>query len=285
MRTEPKREHIVVAGCGTVGLAVARAIAQGQSVLRCRKMTFIDGDVIRPHNAITCPEYTNRQGEPKALTLAELVRHWSGRSIDCQALCCRVEDVDWLEIAGSANRSALPVVVMALDDWSSRLALVHDVRSFVQRVRNDDRAGRDESDWLVPVLQVSVERHQAQVSVFGSSWDDPCPACGLGNLPVTEPCVVFDTEGRSIRGTLHEEAKAAARLVMDLLCVLCSGQLAAHSVNVKCNLWAETSSVGGFARVCRAKTRVVTCLGPHHPAGPQRAITLLETQALMLSEE
>ena len=270
--------NLVVAGCGTAGLAVACAVAHGAAAPSLKSATLIDCDVVEQHNRITCPEYAGYEGEPKASVLAGLLRQWLPGRVELRVLCRPVEQVDWADVLAPCNGAARPnaepltLIVMALDDWQSRLCVVEDVRL----VANGKTSLGEGEFMTVPVIQVAVDRDQAQVSVFGSRWDDPCPACGLAALPQPEPCVLLGSDGRSLRGDLQREAKCAARLVVEIIHTAVHGNGLDRWLNTKTNLVAIGPGGRRYRRYSRPRQPVRSCLGPHSPARPLHAEELLE---------
>lgn len=156
------------------------------------------------------------------------------------------------------------IALIGLDDWDSRLCAIEDLR----RVASEAPAGARLAGALA--IQVGLERGQAQVSVFGPLWDDPCPACGLSVLPRKEPCVALDGEGRLLRGDLQREARAAALLVREIVAdCLTAGTISPQWVNTKTNLWAAEGAED-FQRLTHRGRRCPSCLGPHSPNTPLR---------------
>jgi len=255
-----ERWSLVAAGCGTVNLASMKALARADVAAAFDTVGLIDPAVIRDVNAHTCPEYAGYTGKYKVARLAELLREWCGRW-NVTLFAEDVEDVDWkrlLRQPEAESESPRPTIVLiGLDDWQSRLHVIEDLR----------HAAPGSPD-VVPV-QIAVERDQAQVTVFGNRWLDACPACGLLELPASEPCALFSSEGRLVRGDLQREALQAAELVAEIVAeLLAPGRLGVW-VGTKTNLHA-TPGGRRFTRHVRQRTHVDGCLGPHGTATPMR---------------
>lgn len=241
-------------GCGTASYAVARALAEAEKPPQ--SITFIDKAVIRENNAITCQLYAGRTGEPKADRLAGLMRQWlPGTGVRSIVDC--VENAAWWEILqeDAADPDAMPLAVIGLDDWDSRMTVIEDLRQLATILPRSPR---------IPAVQVALERDQAQVCVFGSDWADPCPACGLLSLPAPQPCVLFDGSGQLVRGNLRREADAAAGLAVRIVSHLVKrvGQNANRWLNTKTNLIATPGGLE-FRTATRSTTRMAGCIGPH----------------------
>jgi len=264
------RWNLVAAGCGTVNLACVRELARGAAAEGLDSVTLIDPAAIREVNAITCPEYAGSEGTHKVERLAELLHRWHEGST-VEALPKDVEDVDWKGLLAPGDASgptARPVVVLiGLDDWQSRLHVIEDLRHAAQ--------GRSE---ILPV-QAAVERDQAQVTVFGNRWQDACPACGLLELPASEPCALYSDEGQLVRGDLQREARAAAELVAEIV----ADHLAANGApctwaRTKTNLHAVRPGSRRFKRHTRPRVGLSGCLGPHSEATPLRPEDLFDEE-------
>jgi hypothetical protein len=257
-----KRWSLVVAGCGTVSLASMRALARAGALGAFDTVGLIDPAVIRDVNAHTCPEYAGHRGKYKVARLAELMREWCGE-LNVTLFAEDVEDVDWKGLVkrpeGKSDPARPVVVLIGLDDWQSRMHVIEDLRHAAP--------GRPD----VAPVQVGVERDQAQVTVFGNRWLDACPACGLLELPASEPCTVFSSEGQLVRGDLQREALSAAELVAEIVVgLLAAGESACSWVGTKTNLHAISPGSRQFTRHMRRRMRVDGCLGPHSTATPMR---------------
>ena len=255
-----ERWSLVAAGCGTVNLACVRALAQAPIAEALDGASLIDPAVIRELNALTCPEYAGHRDQYKVERLAELVRAWRGE-LPITLSAQDVEDVDWkglLEVQVEGRAAArLIVVLIGLDNWQSRLNVIEDLR----------HTGSAE---VLPI-QVSVERDQAQVAVFGNRWADACPACPMAFVPPSETCTLFSPEGELVRGDLQREARAAAELVTRIV----TDQLAANGtasswVATKTNLHAERPGSRRFNLYTRTRIHMDNCNGPHSAATPIR---------------
>lgn len=255
--------HLAVIGCGTVGVAVTRELTHAPTAPGIGCLTLVDGADIREVNAITCPEYAGHAGRPKSLRLAELGAEWLQRNLPIRWLRAKVEALPWEQVIASpsaGDRGTLTVVIIGLDDWDSRLIVVEELRRFAPLAGGP-----------VLAIQCGLDRDQAQVAVFGTSWDDPCPACGLSLLPSTEPCVALDAEGRLLRGALRREAHAAAALVAEIVAACLNGPHGLQAwVNTKTSLLAKPPGSDTFLRSTHLGRHQPLCLGPHSPNGPLR---------------
>ena len=249
--------HLAIVGCGTAGVACVRELTQAPTAPRIGSFTLVDRSDIREVNANTCPEYAGHAGRPKSLRLAELAAQWLGRKVPIRWLRASVEALPWQQLIASTgaegHRGVGPMIAVAgLDDWESRLCLIEELR------RAAPLAGRP-----IVAIQCGLDRNEAQVSVFGMVWSDPCPACGLNVLPETEPCTG--------RGDLQREARAAAALVSEIVAAFLSGPGASQAwLNTKTNLVVAKDGGDGFRRLTHFGRRQPGCLGPHSPNGPLR---------------
>ena len=220
--------HLLTFGCGTAGLACVRALAVSPMAASLASATLIDKSLIRDRNSITCAEYAGHEARPKNERLRELTEAWTGGRVPVLSVQGSVEAFDWqsaVRRTRGLGRDGQPkvsegiaddflgyfagetiIALIGLDDWDSRLTVVRDLRR---------AASAAPPSFLA--IQVGLERDEAQVSVFGPRWDDPCPACGLFLLPTKEPCVLWRADGTLVRGDLQREAHAAAALVCDVV--------------------------------------------------------------------
>lgn len=243
---------LVLAGCGTVGYWACRAIARSPLAASLARSVFVDCSRIRPVNAVTCPAYAAHAGRPKCERLAELAAEWSaGATADgSRVLPRRVETLDWDDLLESPWKHKA-VVVAGLDAWEARLILAEDARRFTFRHPSN-----------VILIQCGLDRDKAAVAVFGSRFEDPCPAEGMSVLPGREACVAYDPRGRLLRGDLRREAGAAARLVVAIIrSHLRSDGTGSAWVNTKTNLVRRDGN--RFERTTRACRRAEGCFGPH----------------------
>lgn len=252
--------HLLVAGCGTVGLACTSELAKTDSAPGIASLTLVDRCDIREPNAITCPPYAGHVGRPKSQRLAELASEWLPRSAPIRWLRASVETMPWPQLLASLGDGAPLIAVAGLDDWDSRVTLVADLR----------RAAA-EATMHAAIIQCGLDRGQAQVAVFSADWSDPCPACGLNVLPEPDACVAYDAAGQLLRGDLQREARAAAQLVAEIVADLLRPSAAGRGwTNTKTNLTAEAGGANGFRRFTHTARRQPGCLGPHSPVGPLR---------------
>ncbi len=257
--------HLAIFGCGTVGVACTRELAQAPTAACIGALTAVDRADIREVNAITCPEYAGHPGRPKSLRLAELAAGWLGRKVPTRWLKASVEALPWPQVIASTgaegHRGVGPMIAVAgLDDWEARVTLIEELR------RAAPLAGRP-----IVAIQCGLDRGQAQVAVFGMAWSDPCPACGLNVLPETEPCTSLDPQGLLARGDLQREARAAAAIVSEIVAALLDGPGASQAwLNTKTNLVAAQDGGGDFRRLTHFARHQPGCLGPHSANGPLR---------------
>lgn len=256
--SNPQGWSVTVCGCGTVGYAVAHEVAHEVASHRTeglRRVTLVDKALVRENSLITCPRYAGNVGLSKSAVLAELVRRLLPSGVAIDALVQEVESLEWPPLLADAR--GLPIVVVGLDDWNGRVAVVEDIRQA--------------APWLrVPpvIVQVGLDLGAASVCVFGPAWDDACPACGLAALPQEASCVAFTDSGCLLRGDLQPEARAAARLVAEIIAGCVAGRPADWPPGTKMNLVADAG--GAFRRMTRRRARVPGCLGPHSPDVPER---------------
>jgi hypothetical protein len=244
--------NLVFAGAGTVGHACANALCRSPLAAGLNTATALDHDCVEPRNLVSCPGYEPFVGWHKARALMRLMGHNlpPGARPRLRAVPRRVEDVDWSELLPADCPSA---VVMGLDSWSARLRTLEGIRS-----ANDD--GR-------PAITVSggIDRARAAVTVYGSGWDDACPACGLASLPDSEPCILLSRQGTLVRGDLRQEAAAVAERIIAILADMLAGR--GDWIDAKVNLDINDSGVTE-SRVRRCRS--ADCLGPHSANGPLR---------------
>ena len=250
-------------GCGTASYAVVRRLARSAPAKSLAGATFIDQASIRDNNIVTCKLYAGHVGRPKSVRLAELMNDRLGGGACVKAEVASVESMDWHRAISSADgtngqNDAVPIVVIALDDWASRLCVIEDLRT----VASDFAAG-------IISIQVGLDSGQAQVSVFGSAWNNVCPACGLLALPQKEACVLYTEKGNLLRGDLQREADAAALLVAEVIADHLTGPPARDWANTKTNLTVDGLD-GSHIRITRKRYHVPGCLGPHSAVVPVR---------------
>jgi hypothetical protein len=239
---------LVVTGVGTVGSAVALALARGAAAPR--RMVLVDGADIKPESGITCPIYRGRSG-PKARVLRDELLG-SGRGIEVHARVQRVQD---LEGEGLFRRETRAVVVMALDDHRARLHVVERIREFLKKRRV---AG-------VLIVEAAVDRGLGQVAAYGTRHRDPCPACGLLVLPESEKCVAW-SRGRLVRGTLRREAAAVAATAEKVVRGFLRSGPGSRWVNSQTIIELKRGKVS--RRTWFQRRRVEGCFGPHFAAAP-----------------
>ena len=252
---------LVILGCGTVGFWVTQALTRSPAANRLMRLVLCDRGRIRKHNAITCPSYAGHIGRLKCERLAELV---SPRLKDTpvQVIAGYVEQLDWSSIVSCepSIEHKTTFVLVGLDVWQSRLAVAEDLRHYAET-----------SGDAAVMIQVGLDKGQAQICVFASRWEDPCPACGKLTLPEPQPCVVFSAGQELLRGNLCREGQAAARWVRRMVEDELRSTTAGHWMNTKTNLVLDRHS-----RLSRACRRVEGCRGPHARATPLRWDTFLQ---------
>lgn len=256
--------RLLVCGCGTASYWVIDILGHRGLLSGLAHVALCDRAEIREQNAVTCPLYTE-VGRPKCDRLAELIRPWLPGETAVETIHGNVEQIPWESHFPAADGACEQetIVLVGLDRWASRLAVAEDLRRHCG-------CGR------TAMIQVGLDRGQAGVAVFGCRFADPCPACGLGTLPESEPCVVLGANNQLLRGNLHSEAAAAADVVRQVVADILAGR-AGGWVNTKTNLVAAQPPGGGrYRRFTRRRRRVAGCLGPHSPATPIRWDGLLE---------
>jgi hypothetical protein len=262
--------QLVVLGCGTVGYAVVRELGAGAAMEGLGRLILCDAAAIRPHNALTCPEYEGHVGEAKCDRLAELARDWLP-GVAVETIHGRVQQIVWEDTLDEAHDGLIgrTFVVAGLDCWTSRMIVAEDLRHHVARTGAD-----------VVHLQVGLDRDACQVCVYGTGWGDPCPACGIGALPATEPCIAYAGEGL-LRGDLRLEAGTAGRLVRRIIRdELGSPAARGYWINTKTNLRADPPGGKRYVPLTRAARARPGCRGPHGPETPMRADRVLEPLSL-----
>lgn len=249
---------VIVLGAGTAGYWATRELCRrpvaGGS---WRRLVLVDLAVVKATSGVTCPAYRHRLGRPKAEVLRDLASRWSQSRVPASALVGDVRDLGWPDML-DGDAGVLNVVVVALDDWAARLAAVDDARRAAVKRRVD----------RLVFIQVGLDRGSAQVAVYGSRFEDACPACGLAALPQREPCVALTADGALVRGNLRGEARAAARLVRRII----ADELgpAGRWVNIKSQLRAAADALGRrrYKTTSHVARRTPRCLGAHDPAPP-----------------
>ena len=259
---------LLVAGCGTAGLAVLSAVASRAGLRSTlRGIACVDNGRVETRNMTTCPELEGYVGRAKSVAAANLADRLLPESARVITSMRDVEDVDWEELLRSISHGETVdhvVALLALDDWSSRLCLVEDLRRMAPRMTA-----------CLTIIQVGLERNLAQVSVFGPNWTDRCPACGLASLPASEPCSVLDEKRQPARGALQRERRAAASHVCRVLEDLQTAGREHPWRNTKTNLEALAPAGRGFRSFTRRKFQVAGCLGPHSPDTPLSAAEIV----------
>ena len=253
------RSTIVACGCGTVSYWTVQTLLRSGSIEGLTRLVLCDRARIREHNSITCPAYT-QVGRPKSDRLAELSCQWStNQNVEIRAIHGYVEQIQWDDIvpAPENSRGSKLVVLVALDNWESRLTVAEDLRHYSASTSTE-----------VIMIQVGLDRGQASIAVLGCRFSDPCPACGLLSLPAPEPCVLLNVENELLRGDLHLESKAAAGLVEQIIIDSLGSSKLRSLINTKTNLTKISS--GDYERFTRSCQMVRDCLGPHTPATPIR---------------
>lgn len=252
---------LIVHGEGTAGLAATKELlAPRKRALPIHRAILVDSDTIERKNGTSCPEYAGHEGRWKVDRAREVALE-RAPGVEVVALSCSVEEFDWEEHVPAPSPEDAYVLVIALDDWDSRVNSCQGLREFA--------AGRTDRD--VAMLMLGLDRGQASISFLGgSAWTDPCVICGLpgGILPgPAEPCIVFRKDGSLLRGDLRAEARMAARWCRWLLWNhFISGKRSV--LNTKANLWLDEQ--GSARQLTRLATRTEACLGPHFPASPIR---------------
>lgn len=242
---------MVLSGNGTVGYWTAKRLAGSRLRGRLSRIVLVDSDRIEPRNGLTCPEYRGHEGRPKSERLAELLcGPWSrGRLPETAAVARDVEDVNWqalIPVRGSDEVDAA-VVIAGLDDWNSRLNLCAALRAGAR------------SRVPTMLVQIGIDRDQAAAACLTDEPDAPCPACGMSYLPEKQPCVIL-RNGRSLRGDLHAESRAAARLAERMCAAFAAGSV--EWLNTKSNLYRKRGT-RRFRRLTRPCRAVRGCWGPH----------------------
>jgi len=259
---------LVALGCGTANYEVVRQLPGSPAAAGLVRVTLCDKGTVEPNNAVTCPDYADHVGRFKCDCLANLVRpRLPGPAI--QAIAGLVEQIEWPQILHAPASGGRPwtFVIVGLDEWPSRLVVADDLRRFSTRGR-------------IVLVQIGLDKDQAQVCVYGSRWTDPCPACGLGALPMSEPCVVYQG-GELRRGTLRREATAAGQWVHRILAEqLGLVRPTRNWINTKTNLAATRPGSDDFDPLTRTCRRQPGCLGPHAPGADARIHRMLEPVAL-----
>jgi len=251
---------LIMLGSGTAGYWAANLLLRRPAGSGPRRLVLVDRSPVKPNSLITCPEYRGHVGEPKCAVLARLASSWAATTTlqpVIESVFADVRALDWPGILSASACAPLVLAVVALDDWAARLGAIEDAR----RAALGGRA-------RLLFVQVGLDRDQAQLAVYGQSLDDPCPACGMSCLPQTEPCVVLTSRGTLLRGDLHAEACAAARLLRRIVRV----ELIRPGtwLNVKANLHAAADNAGRqrwSIRIHRA-ARAAGCFGAHDAAPP-----------------
>jgi hypothetical protein len=241
---------LVACGCGTANYWIVRLLVRSVLAKSLARVVLCDRGRIRKNNAITCPSYMEID-RPKSEMLEELARRWLGGKAVVEAIHGTVEQLQWDDILPLGAAPGHRTVV--LDGWPSRLAVTEDLRCRSASLLAD-----------VVMVQVGLDRGQASVAVFGCRFEDPCPACGLRTLPESEPCVVLTAGNKTLRGNLHREAQAAARLVRKILSDHLGGRSAGW-INTKTNLVTAGLDGERYCRFTRSCRQVAGCLGPHAP--------------------
>jgi hypothetical protein len=255
-RKSRRNWHLMLAGCGTVGLAGARALLCSEEIPLPASLVLVDCDKVQHHNALTCPEYAQFVGQPKVDALASLIGRRFARGLRSNTFCGTVEDFDWLSALQSVGDGELAAILAGLDDFQSRLCLTEDLRQTASRVERE-----------ILHVQVGLGRGQAVVCTYGNHWDDPCPACFLPRLPRPEPCVVFSQAGELVRGDLQHEVDVAARHTVALVAEAL-GEDAPRVANRKTVFTAKEPASPTFDQKTWPRRRRAGCQGPHCATPP-----------------
>jgi len=257
--------RIEILGSGIVNYYISEALFTN-SFVASRVVGIDTFDAKRVGSfSILPPWFRGHKGEPKAVCLRNRALEFLGRPISGSAYHQFVENIDWKSL-WTFNPDSEPkfiFVVMGLDCWSSRVSAMSDIRQAAGAVCAD-----------VLVIQAALEQRQAQVSVFGNSWEDHCVVCGLLAIPTTEPCRVLRTGGRLLRGDLCCEAAAAAAQVLTVINDCLTMGNFERWRNTKINLVAQPMT-GKYEITIRKRTRVLQCWGPHTNDAPMRPEVLL----------
>jgi hypothetical protein len=260
--------HLLALGCGTVGHHNVEALLGDSSVAAAvTRFDAVDCKRVSERNGYTVPWLRGREGESKAACLRQRAAVLAGRPLAGATHDECVESLDWNRLLDAGNQDApadrMIIVLIGLDNWSSKVSAVSDVRQAAAAT------GRE-----VLIVQAAVDRGQAQVGVFGSRWDAACPACGILGLPSTEPCVVFREGGRLLRGDLGREAGAAAAEVLAVVKDCLATGETSRWPDRKINLVSDDGGQG-FTKFMRVRPMVPGCWGPHSSDTPMRAEELL----------
>jgi hypothetical protein len=255
---------LILLGAGTVGYHCLNVLSGAVIARLVKRIVICDCATIHPKNAITCRGYRGHLKEPKCNCLAALAIEWFPTSRPrISPMHCRVEALRWDQVLAPIRTcdEQFTIVLAGLDNWDSRLVAMEDLRRYVW-----SREGRSRGTAFV---QIGLDRGQASIAVFGTGYEDPCPACGKQVLPGSEPCVLFTGAGRLLRGSLRREARAAAGQFCQIVEHLAQPTHCATWLNRKANL-----VIGGPEGTKALFTRRVDwqsgCFGPHSAAGPIR---------------
>jgi len=241
------------------------ALTKSLFVNQLAELLICDKARIRKTNTITCPLYADHVGEYKSECLTHLARQGLGKhtAIKAHSLVSWIEKLDWYDLLDSrTDEGGHIVVLVGLDNWSGRLSVTQDIRAYA--------AARPNWAERITQIQIGIDRCQASVSVFGSSFAQVCPACGKAQpLPTPEPCACFNERRELVRGTLLPEASSAAQAACYLIGAILSGQRAAW-INTKTNLVGHESDPCLSPKLTRVCQSTPGCLGAHTPVSPLR---------------
>jgi len=265
-----------VLGCGTAAYwlvmmlvdLIRSSLPSGTGDLdRLRRITFTDVARVRQHNRITCPGYRRSLwGQLKCIALAGLIRARLPASVILESYPIAVEELDWARLlpAQDLRRGEDTVIAILLDNWDSRLVALQDVRQRVAEVC-------PEAAEHVLMVTVGLDKGAAQVCTFTADRRDHCPLCWLPSLPMPEPCAVFDAQKRLLRGNLHRESQAAAKLVLQMI-----GDHRRRSErpspwpNTNSHVLLPSAEAPGGSVETRPGRRMPGCAGPHSASVPVR---------------
>jgi hypothetical protein len=261
-----------VLGCGTAAYWLIVMLVETWGFGYPRRITFTDFDKICEHNQATCPRYQRSLWDQlKCIALPGLVREGLPSAVILESYPIAVEQLDWARLLPTLDlRCGVDTVIaLLLDNWSSRLVALEDIR---QRVADVLRGAAEH----ILLVTVGLDKGAAQVCTFTADHEAHCPLCWLPSLPGPEPCVVLDKEGRLLRGNLHRESQAAAGLVLRIIDAhRRRNEQPSPWPNTKSHLRLPTVEEPDGSIETRPGLRMPGCKGPHSVNVPIRWDKLL----------
>lgn len=247
-------------GAGTANYWIAHTLARSLLARRLDRVVICDWADVRPVNAATCPDYAGRTG-PKSFVLAELMYQWMAGAVPIEPFKDDVGRLPWWQLIPEGDPIGQVIFVQGLDEWTARLITNQEIRARMDGDPNVDNAA---------IIQVGVDANLASLAMYGCRFSQPCNCCDVsGALPRKQACTALNAEGGMLRGNLHAEAQAAAKVVEEMVASRLGGPSERERwMGQKMQLYRSRSTDERFDRIVLSSELDAECIGPHSPVAP-----------------